>query len=254
MAIKLIRRKASTGARTIAREIGAKVNKFGVWAPRLFRRDTVLVNWGNSLNFDAGNRVVLNRPEMVRNAVDKMVTLHMLQAADVRVPEAVTELPADRGNDIWVARTILNGHSGQGIVIIRPNDPVPAAPLYTRYVRKEVELRLHVVGGKVIKVAQRKKRNGFEHTADQLLIRSYDNGWVHVLNDIATYSVEEVHAAAVNAVQALGLDFGAVDLVVERRTNVPYVLEVNTAPGLTAPSVIEAYKTALLELANGTGR
>jgi glutathione synthase/RimK-type ligase-like ATP-grasp enzyme len=205
------------------------------------------------MDFAAGGRRVLNPPAAVANATDKRRTLTILEANGVRIPTAVTTLPENR-EGIWIARTILNGHSGAGIVVIRPGDAAPAAPLYTQYVKKKVELRLHVVGGKVIKVAERKKRRGYEHTENQLLIRSYDNGWVHSLNDIGAYDVDAVHEMAVKAVTCLGLDFGAVDLVIERDTNLPYVLEVNTAPGLTAPTVIEAYKTALLELANGTTR
>ena len=171
----------------------------------------------------------------------------MLTAAGLNVPPNTSVLPAkeSRQNEIWIARTTTTGHSGQGIVVIRPEDDGVDAPLYTKYIKKKVELRMHVVNGVVIKTAQRKKRSGFEHTKNQLLIRSFDNGWVHVVNDVEDFPTDALRQASL-AVQALGLDFGAVDLVIEKDTNNVYILEVNSAPGLSAPTVIEAYKEAFL--------
>ena len=44
---------------------------------------------------------------------------------------------------------------------------------------------------------------------------------------------------AVNAVKALGLDFGAVDIIYNEKENQYYVLEVNTAPGLEGTTLIK---------------
>lgn len=150
-------------------------------------------------------------------------------------------------SDIWIARTVLNGSGGAGIIVVRPGDPIPDAPLYTKYVRKSREYRLHVVGGEVIFYQEKRKKNGVEQTRDQALIRNHDNGWVFAENDIRLpeSSVwENVKATAVGAVRALGLDFGAVDLVLARDNATPYVLEVNTAPGIESTRLLEAYVRA----------
>jgi glutathione synthase/RimK-type ligase-like ATP-grasp enzyme len=52
--------------------------------------------------------------------------------------------------------------------------------------------------------------------------------------------------AAVKAVEALGLDFGAVDLVVDHQ-GLEYVLEVNTAPACS-PKTLQAYAFQLANL------
>jgi len=48
---------------------------------------------------------------------------------------------------------------------------------------------------------------------------------------------------ALAAVSALGLDFGAVDIIYNEHENQYYVLEVNTAPGLEGTTV-EKYAEA----------
>jgi glutathione synthase/RimK-type ligase-like ATP-grasp enzyme len=54
-----------------------------------------------------------------------------------------------------------------------------------------------------------------------------------------------VEEQAIKAVQALGLDFGSVDVIWNERHSLPYVLEVNTAPGLVGTTVtnfVNAFK------------
>src|SRR3546814_11566955 len=58
-----------------------------------------------------------------------------------------------------VARTVLNGHSGAGIVLCETPEQLAAvdAPLYVVYEPKKQEYRVHVLNGKVVDV-QRKAR------------------------------------------------------------------------------------------------
>jgi D-alanine-D-alanine ligase-like ATP-grasp enzyme len=66
-------------------------------------------------------------------------------------------------------------------------------------------------------------------------VRNHDNGFIFVRNDVkAPSSVEE---QAVRAIKALGLDFGAVDIIWNDKQQKAYVLEVNTAPGLEGSTV-----------------
>ena len=55
---------------------------------------------------------------------------------------------------------------------------------------------------------------------------------------------EEAKNAAIKAVEALDLDFGAVDIIETRQGEI-FVLEVNTAPGLEGKTV-ESYGNAIL--------
>jgi D-alanine-D-alanine ligase-like ATP-grasp enzyme len=57
-----------------------------------------------------------------------------------------------------------------------------------------------------------------------------------------------VEVQALLAIEACGLDFGAVDIIFNERKQTAFVLEVNTAPGLTGQTVagyVERFKEIL---------
>jgi glutathione synthase/RimK-type ligase-like ATP-grasp enzyme len=85
------------------------------------------------------------------------------------------------------------------------------------------ELRMHVAHGKVL-YAQNKNRRYPE-------LR--DGGWtVLERRQLADKKYEKAMRASLAAVDALGLDFGAVDILFNHATGDCVVGEVNTAPGL----------------------
>lgn len=219
----------------------------------------LLINWGCS-KLDVKTtfgQVLLNPPSAVANAACKLRTFKLFKEKGVPHPKWWTKedvAKAERKESILVARTTTRGSGGEGIVIIRPGDKVVEAPLYTQYIRKDSEYRIHVVRDEIVLIQQKRKEKEAEQTADQKLIRNYDNGWIFAANDVGFTSNEQKEsckAAAIASVRALGLDFGAVDLVVGRRDGNPYVLEVNTAPGLQSPTLLEGYANAFSAIAKG---
>jgi D-alanine-D-alanine ligase-like ATP-grasp enzyme len=76
-------------------------------------------------------------------------------------------------------------------------------------------------------------------------IRSYENGWVFCRENIQ--KPDDLEAVSIAAVSAIGLTFGAVDVIYNEKQNKCFVLEVNTAPGLTG-TTINSYATAIMEL------
>lgn len=236
--------RASDGAVTVRQMFGE--------GARLVRREPIprqyraIINWGNSAPLPAAEGVrIFNKPEAVALATNKLRAFTAWRGV-VRTPAFTTEPP--NPNSIWLARTVINGAAGEGIVVIRPDDVnVPAAPLYVQYVPKLHEFRLHVVQGNVVFAQQKKRRAGYEQDRDEKLIRNYENGWVFCIAELAAVP-QDAKTQAINAVQSLGLDFGAVDLVMHRDNDQAYVLEVNTAPGLESPTLIEAYKQAFTQM------
>jgi glutathione synthase/RimK-type ligase-like ATP-grasp enzyme len=130
-------------------------------------------------------------------------------------------------------------------VVIRPGDTIPEAPLYVKYVPKVQEYRVHVYMEKVLFVQQKRRVNGAQRTANQNLIRSHENGWVYTIQNIE--APQSVLIESLSAVAALNLDFGAVDCIVGRDDDEAYVLEVNTAPGLQSPTLLNKYVSAFKE-------
>lgn len=221
-----------------------------------------LLNWGCSqlpLKVAPG-QTVLNKPEAVANAKCKLRTFELFRKAGVPhpqwwTPENVKE--AKRQGAILIARTTTRGSGGEGIVVVREEDKLPKAPLYTLYIRKDSEYRVHVVGDKAIQIQQKRKDTEAEQDQDQKLIRNHANGWVFAVNNVQFKNDrqrERVVEASIAAVRSLGLDFGAVDLVVDRKTGEPFVLEVNTAPGLESPTLIGAYATSFATITGGNNR
>lgn len=240
--------RPSSGALALRRGLGNDA--------RVVRRDPIprqyrtVINWGNSSPFNAGQARVINPPDKVGLAVNKLSAFRVWQEADVSIPEFRTTAPTVERGEIWLARQTLTGHSGQGISVIREGSAVPNAPLYVKYVRKSKEYRAHVVNGRVIFVQEKKRRLNFERDANQNLIRNYDNGWVFALTNEGNVP-QGVHDEAIKAVNALGLDFGAVDLIVGKRDGRIVVLEINTAPGVESPTLLAAYTAAFKERTNG---
>lgn len=204
----------------------------------------ICINWGSSENPQwlakgQPGRVV-NPFEKIRIASNKLNTFELLKAAgNVPIPEFTTDRNVAEswvtGGGIAVARTVLNGHSGKGIIIVDSLDKMPEnCPLFVKYMKKKHEYRVHVAFGKVIDVQAKRKRRDYDGDVDTL-VRNHHTGWVYCREDVEIS--EEGRNAALNAVVALGLDFGAVDLIFNEHYNQFTVLEVNTAPGLEGQSV-----------------
>lgn len=221
-----------------------KVRGNGSYVPRA--ADTV-ISWGNST--PKGWRI-LNGPAPIGNAQNKLRTFQALEQAGVSIPPFTTDRNVARTwleNDVEVlARTLLEASGGRGITVVSPDDDtLPQAPLYVQYIKKMNEYRVHVFNGQVIDITEKKRRREFDGQRDTH-IRNLDNGYVFIRDDVRPDA--SVGPLAVSAVHALGLDFGAVDIIWNNRRHQAYVLEVNTAPGLEGTTV-ERYADAIERLA-----
>lgn len=229
-----------------------------------YQPDTTIINWGcttcpTHIPIFAN---VINKFENVAKASDKLVALDMMQKCDVPIPEYTTDRDTAMdwyydGNSI-VVRHILNGHAGKGIEFLDGGngdiDPAdfPHAPLYVSYIPKKSEYRVHVVDGNVIDVTRKTLKEGADNVNVNWKIRNLDNGFIFSrynknFPDGQGHPKEEMYVCpnsvktvAKMAVEALGLDFGAVDVIWNEKYKKAYVLEVNTAPGI-ADTATERY-------------
>ena len=142
-----------------------------------------------------------------------------------------------------LCRTLTRANSGRGIILAETPEQLVPAPLYTRYVPKQDEYRIHVFRELGVIDVQQKRRNSEVSSEDRdPYIRNHDAGWVFCREEI--HPPQAVLNVAVNSVLALGLDFGAVDIGFHNNIGV-CVYEVNTAPGLegqTLTNYINAFK------------
>lgn len=240
----------SESARFLAESLGAlRVRPNGNYRPRA---TDFIINWGNGNTPQWAYQHMLNRPIAVHNAANKLNTFRILHEAGVSVPDfSINRDDSHRwnreGHSVY-ARNVLTGHSGEGIEVIGQYDyeiENPAAPLYVKAIENHGEYRVHVFGGRVIDYTKKRRHNGDEPTDAQNAVRNLANGWVYTRGNLRR--LERVENIAVRAVSALGLDFGAVDIIMNEDGDV-FVLEVNTACGLadtTLDNYVNAFHNAM---------
>lgn len=229
----------SSSAKSLAKGLRVKrIRPNGNYVPR--RERFLILNWGCSrMRFAYGR--ILNKPEAVYLAVDKLRAFTKMKEAGVSTVEFTTdkEIAQQWQERKWriVCRHVLQGSGGVGITVVNLGEQIPHAPLYTKYMRKDAEYRLHIFRDKVIDATQKKHVRGIQDQDNfNALIRNHANGWVFCRENINI--PENAIAEAKKAVNALGLDFGAVDLIY--RNGQVYILEVNCAPGLEG-TTLEKY-------------
>lgn len=244
----------SEGAKLLSQALNVKRIKHG---NSKFRggMGKAIINWGAGTLPDQvmACQRVLNKPEAIRKASNKLKSFELFQEAGVTIPPFFTDYGDAEDwmidNDgVVVCRTVLNGHSGAGIVIAEAVDELVAAPLYTAYVKKQEEYRYHVFMGQVVDIQRKARKREVPDDAVNWQVRNLDGGFIFAREGVVASPVASEEA--VKAVAALGLDFGAVDLIYNAREDKYLVLEVNTAPGLSG-TTLDGYKQRFQGVFNG---
>lgn len=164
----------------------------------------------------------------------------------------------DMGSEgpLLVERHVLSGHSGEGIRLVdEDNPPDSSAKLWTRYVKKKREFRVHfcksasIFGGFDFYYQEKKlKKSALEETIpNRFQIRNLAHGWVYTRAKEIPESISKAARSFVSKSKNL-LTFGAIDIIWNAASGNTWILEVNLAPGL-APSTCDFYATHFLNLA-----
>jgi hypothetical protein len=216
------------------------------------RVNDVIINWGNTNppplpRGPLGVRQYryLNEPDDIIRASNKLRFFQLLTEDGLQgiIPEWWTDMAAipDTAFPV-VCRTVLAGHSGQGIVIANNRAELVRAPLYTKYIKKQSEFRLHFgnhPNAHFELIAVQQKRRSRDVPDDQVnwQVRNHQNGFIYARDNVDCPAC--VRTAAQRAFEATGLDFGAVDVIYNEREGRAYVLEINTAPGLEGQTLTD---------------
>lgn len=220
-----------------------------------------LINWGRS-NLEGVEKYssVLNHPSAVSASSNKLLSLGIMEDHDINClsfrpfqERWSVEEHMHNNPDAWiVCRTLINSSGGKGIVIAKTKEELVDAPLYTAYFKKKKEYRYHIFQGKLIDVQQKKRLTSEELDARGIdrapsYIRNLANGYIFAREGVVEDTT--ITDECIKAIEALDLDFGAVDVLVneneEGETTSYKICEVNSAPGLsgtTFDKYIEAFK------------
>lgn len=201
-------------------------------------------------------------------SLNKLACFQALAAAGIPVPQFTAEREVATR---WIAegcrriyeRHSLRGSEGDGIRIVGEGGEaaLSAAPLYTKGMfgrRREYRVHVFSVGDvRRIFVQQKRRRTTGINPADNApasTIRNLANGWIFAHNDVVAPRQATIDAA-VASITALGLNFGAVDMIeMDRATDGgSVVLEVNCAPGLQG-GTLDFYANAINDHLRGIVR
>lgn len=218
------------------------------------REGDVIVNYGSSslpTNI-IGSATVLNNAAAVNQSSHKRRAFQRLTVAGVKTVDYTTDTSVAEewleSGDLVYSRTVLQGHSGEGIMLsqsssneieglgpIEISDSLVQAPLYTRgIIQQRREFRLHVIKGVVVYTQQKRRRDGYREDPNYSnVVRNHHTGWIYANTNVEAN--DQAKDNAIKSVEALGLDFGAVDVIT--RGDEAWVLEVNTAPGMSGTTL-----------------
>jgi glutathione synthase/RimK-type ligase-like ATP-grasp enzyme len=186
---------------------------------------------GRSINFGYQRAGEINPASAVALASNKRLALEVMRDNGVPCPANVAGVPC-------VARPDKH-RAGQAFYLCQTIDDViyaeeQGATHLMEYIEAGREFRVHVAFGKSIKLAEKIGGNS--------IIRNFSHGSTFMYPNDFNHK-KTLRKIARQAVDCLGLDFGAVDII--WRDKKFYVLEVNTSPGLTSDSdILDRYVQA----------
>lgn len=241
--MKILCNRPSKGAKALSEALGCKRIK------ELVKADIgdLIINWGvGKVSFDYSDHLI-NLPDRVRLAVDKAKCFESLKACSVptvkftTIREEALEF-IEEGSKVY-CRTLVASSAGKGIVIANCPDELVEAKLYTKQAKTLHEVRIHVFLNNSEQgcdyYCQLKKKllpetlisRGIVNTIPG--IRNTKNGWVFTsrIDSVKSEYLSEAKDVAYKAILALGLHFGAADIIIDEEGH-SKVLEINTAPGL----------------------
>ena len=176
-----------------------------------------------------------------RIALDKLGTFRVLSDQGISTVPWTTDKHVAETWPTTVERHTLTGHSGAGIRIVSFHPETASlwdAPLYTKYTKRSHEYRVHVFNGSVIDCQIKRKITGAGEVDKH--VRNKHTGWVYCRDNFEP--TDTLKQLAIQAVAAVELDFGAVDIIYSKREDSHYVLEINTAPGLEGTTLLNYTK------------
>lgn len=140
-----------------------------------------------------------------------------------------------------VARTLTRSSEGKGIVLLENIEDVVSAPVYTKYLKKKREFRVHVYKETVVSVLEKRRKKGVYNGESK--IRNTANGYVFCRQDVQEPS--GIRELAIKASKVTNSHFKGVDIGYNEKLDKLFVIEVNSAPGMEN-STLKDYTKAIL--------
>lgn len=202
-----------------------------------------LIRWGSRTGVDYRPRQEpVNSMSALEENTDKLNSLRVMDDAGIPVPGYTTDRDEISETFGYPALGRAQSHTrGEDINLImqwRDAYLTSGNDYFVEYIPTDLEYRVHVVDGEVVQVHEKRLRSEADNHP---FVRNSETGWVFM----EPRDEEPDHQLAIDALGALGLDFGAVDMI-RAEDGQEYVLEVNSAPSLDEAN-LERYGDALAD-------
>lgn len=249
-----------TGRNLLAslKDSGVNVRRFKQDSLNKLKKDDIVVRWGDSSDGEVDSVIVnkgakvLNQSLAIIRNTNKLKSLEVFGKSGLNVPKIYTD--KTKIKTFPVLGRDRHHHGGLDIVIINGNNHgnnnynlIPDKDFYTGFLDSKKEYRVHVFDGEIIRIT-RKVFRGHDKDGNETekgLIKNDTFGWGH--SNVDPENLLHSHGkAAIDVVKAIGLDFGAVDLLIDKN-DVPYILEVNSSPRLNTIG-LEVYTNRIINL------
>lgn len=204
--------------------------------------NSVIIRWGTREPITCHNSIIYNKSGAIANATDKLASRQLFAEKGVSTPRLLNQVD-DYREGIIIARPFVHS-KGSNFVVLNTKEELEkhwrTGWYYSEFVDKVREFRVHCGHGKVLALMEKHNPNNGNHA------------WNRAQNDTEPFTrikqsesdeqeLRNVLVEGLKAVDALGLDMGGVDVMLDKN-GIAYVLEVNTAPTLnSSPKVAEMW-------------
>ena len=202
-------------------------------------RHDVLIRWGAAQAIDLRPTNAINSRRAISRASDKFTSLELMREGGVPTPNYAANPAILRPPILGRNRSHTRGADIVLCMQLRDAERTER-DYFVEYIPTRTEYRVHVFNGRIIRVAEKVLTNPERACA---WIRNHEHGCTFRRPRQTLGNLQE--AIATQAVQAHGLQFGAVDMLVGDDGGT-YALEVNTAPACS-PRTGRAYVEAMVE-------
>lgn len=201
------------------------------------RHSDLVIGWGNSSSHFPQSNNVFNKPEAINNASNKKRMMQLLIENNIKTPDVTFDVHGDLSafkdeDGYFYVRDCNN--------TIRYDNTIHAGDRYvSKPVGKKREFRVHVFRDKILGIYEK-----IPNDDNVKLFKQHSCHFSRLLDDTELVT-DEVKQMCIDAVKALGLDFGGVDLMKVKKKY--FINEVNSSPSLSTTN-IERYVNAMLEV------
>lgn len=197
--------------------------------------DCILIRWGNRIEVVISNVITYNKSANINNATNKKLSREIFLEKGVNSPK-LFNLESNK-NDLSFPIIARPSHhaKGKNFIILKDlrefvdhiQEYESQGWYYSEFIDKVQEFRVHCGHGKILNMLEKPKPEGATIAWNRAVNHeAFDNvKWSEYNHNV---SIE-----ALKAIESVGLDFGGVDVVLDKDSKA-FVLEVNTSPTLAS--------------------